>query len=260
MPASRLALSFRRLRRRFSIEAPRVAVRAEIPWVWVGAGGGILLFFLLTGAYSWGRWAGAPDAVNEVARLQAEESTLREELVALKQKVGELESAKGIDQGAQVQQAEQLRRLESENAALKQELALMEGLAARNSDGGKTPRLTAPSAGAELSIKDLWIGPQGDAGSGRYRYRMFIAAKSSGGTIKGSLQMVLHLVRDGAKVDQILTGDAASGGREFGFEMRSLLRKDGVFTVPGGATLHSVDVRIVQDGTVIATQTYTLER
>ncbi len=125
----------RRMRRRFGISAPRVAVRTHVPWYLrtAGIGAVIVLSVIMAGwAYDAGRRIAGYD--------QSESSQLFDELrlanVALEEEVARLrslltvsESSLQIEQAAQRSLAEKNSTLVEENARLKEELVVLGRLA-----------------------------------------------------------------------------------------------------------------------------------
>lgn len=243
----------RRLRERFSIKAPRVAVRPHIPWHWhassllaafvVGLAGGAL-------AYQQYVRSTAPEVAlsADLQAWQGRVAELEREVEQLRHSSGTAESSLNIERGAQAQLAEQLRKAEGENAALKEDLAFFEGLmpGAAGAEGGPT-RIT------RLKVER-------DGVSNQYRYRMMIAVQTARGQapFRGNLEMSVQLRQDGRdvmiKIPSAETPDAA----KYRLEIRNFLRKEGVFAVPSGAVVTKVQARLIQDGTVKAQQDVTL--
>ena len=133
MAASGAAVKLRRLRQRFGISAPKVAVRTHIPWYWRG----LAIVAMLSVSLALARWI--YDAGRSIAGFDSSSTT--QKIDGLKAKLASLgpispmpklqparPSNLRIDRSAQQQLAQQVRHLESENLALKRDLAFFEGL------------------------------------------------------------------------------------------------------------------------------------
>lgn len=130
---SRLALILRRLRGRFGIFAPQVAVRTHVPWHWrvVGIGALLVALFALT---VWVFDAGQRIAGfnhNELTQLQSENVALKEEASRLQGLLAASENSLQIEQAAQKLLSDRISTLVEENAKLKEELAILERLSKR---------------------------------------------------------------------------------------------------------------------------------
>jgi chromosome segregation ATPase len=138
--SSRLALILRRLRGRFGISAPRVAVRTHLPWYWRA-----LSVIMLSGAslalagwiYDAGRqFAGFDQGISEqeIAAMRERVATLEVELESARKIANSSESRLRIESTSQERLAKQISTLEEENSRLKADLATFESLG-RRSDG-----------------------------------------------------------------------------------------------------------------------------
>ena len=129
--SSRLALILRRLRGRFGIFAPQVAVRTHVPWrlravsiaVIVG-----LLIVLAVWVFDFGRQIAGFDQ-GEISALQSTNTELTEEVVRLRGLLAASENDLQIEKAAQKLLTEKHSALVEENARLKEELAVLERLA-----------------------------------------------------------------------------------------------------------------------------------
>ena len=251
-PNSRLALKLRRLRGRFGITAPRVMVRPHIPWYWrlvaVAATGSIML--ALAG---WIYDAGRRIAGFDRSESAQEIDTLRAKLLDLEAEAGKLRTASSasdsslqIERTAQQQLAAQVKTLEVENNRLKEENAVFERLA---KGGGKENVIT---------INRLRVLPEGS--SGRYRFQFMVAQTGDqrGQEFKGNVQLAVTLKAEGdaGMMTYPRPNDPDAGRFEVSFKhFRSI---DGAFTLPSGAKPKSVEVRLLQEGVLRASQSVTL--
>lgn len=127
---SRLALILRRLRGRFGIFAPQVAVRTHVPWrlrvfsiiIFVG-----LLIMLAVWVFDFGRQIAGFDQ-GEISALQSTNAVLVEEVTRLRGMLAANENDLQIEKAAQKLLTERQNALVEENARLKEELAVLERL------------------------------------------------------------------------------------------------------------------------------------
>jgi hypothetical protein len=127
---SRLALTLRRLRGRFGISAPQVAVRTHVPWPLRAVSVGVIVALLL-GMAIWVFDAGRRIAgfdQSEVSTLQSTNAALAEEVARLRSLLTANENNLQIERAAQKQLSEKQSALIEENAKLKEELAVLERL------------------------------------------------------------------------------------------------------------------------------------
>lgn len=248
---SRLAVTLSRLRRRFGISAPRMAVRMHIPWYWRATAAVVLLSISLALAgwiYDAGRrFAGFDrrETEQELASLRDQAAELEREAARLRSLANSSESSLQIERTAQQQLVRQLKTLQEENGRLKEDIAFFESLAAAD---GKAPTLT---------ISRLRVEP--DVVQGQYRFRLLAAAQ--GGKkdreFRGSVQFLVGLQQDGRSAIMVLPA-ANDSNPQYNVSFKYFQRVEGTFRVPKGAHVTSVEVRLVQDGVMRATQTVTL--
>lgn len=195
--------------------------------------------------------AGERAAGLEGAALTRENQWLRErvrefdhELSRLRDNKGSGDSALLIERAAHQQMAVQIKALEDQNAVLKQELAFFEGVMS----GGQQARVGG------VSIPRMRVEP--DVVAGQYRYRVLVAlgATATPQVFKGSLQLLLRIQQVGKDVMINLPDRGEADVPRFRIETKHYQRFDGVFTVPPGATLKSVEARVLQDGALRARQ------
>lgn len=249
---SRLTLTLRRLRSRFGISAPRVAVRTHIPWYWRGLATIAVLSLSLALAgwvYDAGRKIAGYDkreTEQEMAYLHNQVNQLQMESAKLRAMVNAGESTLQIERTTQEQLVHQVKVLEQENGRLKEELAFFENLA---SSEGKDSGLT---------INRLHVEPNGVRDT--YRYRLLAAAQ--GGKkdreFRGRLQLMISLRHAGKDAMIVLPEQNESAKQGFDINFKHFQRFEGTFQVPEGARVTSVEARLMQDGVRRASQTVTL--
>lgn len=248
------SVKLKRLRQRFGISAPKLAIKTHLAWYWRAlATVAILSVSLAIAAWIY-------DAGRQIAGFHSEASG--REIQSLKEKVAELdgeltklrsiagsgESSLQIERTTQQQLGQQVKALESENSGLKQDLAFFEGL------------IPASESSGDLGVKinRMRIDPEHVAG--QYRYRMLLV--HNGGRqvkeFKGTLQLLVKVQQGGKDVMIIFPSGNDPDAQRFRFEIKHFQRIEGVFSVPAGAILKNVEARVLQDGQVRARQSVTL--
>src|SRR3954463_3723335 len=161
-----------KLRQRFGIAAPRVAVHTQIPWYWRWVGFAMLLGVAAASAawiYDAGRRFAGFDRSEVQEQLSKVSGTLdetRAELERLRAVANAADSRVSIERTAQQNLAQQIRSLEQENARLKEELATFESMLSSEA-----------RAGQGLSIYRFKVEP--DLLPGEYRYRLVLLTPST---------------------------------------------------------------------------------
>lgn len=253
MAASGASVRLKRLRQRFGISAPRLAIRTHVAWYWrLFAAVAVLSVSLALAVWMYDagrRIAGfhSDESVREIQSLRNHLMELDAELTKLRGLAGTGESNLKIERATQQQLSRQVEALESENAALREDLAFFEGLMPL--EGG---------AEAGVRIDKFRIDQVGV--TGEYRYRMLVVNSGSKHSkeFAGTLQLLLK-VRRGGKDDMIiLPSDAEEDNKHYRFEVKNFHRLEGVFSVPKGAVPVSIEARLLQDGSVRARQSVTL--
>lgn len=250
---SRLALTLRRLRGRFGIAAPRMAVRTHVPWYWRALATVVMLALALALAgwtYDAGRkFAGfdQSESVGEINALKEKLALLEAEATRLRAIANAGDSNLQIERTALSRLSTQVKALEQENVRLKENLAVFENLA---SGGGKTD---------SISLSGLRIEP--DGAPGRYRYRMLAARRGAQAKNEFKASLQLHVtVRQPAGSDAMIVfprpGDSTAD--KFGIAFRNFRSIEGTFQIPAEAQIKRVEVRLIHDGTVQASQSQSL--
>ncbi|MBU1237743.1 MAG: hypothetical protein KJ634_03905 [Gammaproteobacteria bacterium] len=250
---SRLALTLRRLRGRFGIAAPRVAVRTHVAWHWrVLTAVVVLGLALALGGWIYDagrRYAGfdRQESESEISFLRDKVQHLEAEMARLRSIANTSESRMQIDRATVEQLTAQVRVLEEEKTHLKESLAVFENLAA---GGGNS---------AGVSLGGLRIEP--DATPGRYRYRVLASIQGAEARreFKGSLQFQITVLEAGGQSAIIVlprSGDPDAGS--FSVAFRAFRSLEGSFRIPVDATIKRVEARLVQNGAIVASQSASL--
>lgn len=247
------AVKLRRLRRHFGIGAPKVAVKTHVAWYWRALASVVLFSISLAGAiwvYDAGRrFAGfdSRESLREIEALQEHVFELESELGKLRSLAGASGSRLQLERSTQQELVQQVKALELENARLMHDLGFFEGLVP-DADGGEPG----------IKINRLRIEP--DGAPERFRYRMLLV-HSGGKQVKefrGSLQLLVKVQQGGKDAMIAIPSGGDPSLQRFGFEIKHFRRLDGVFSVPSGAVVKSVEARLLQDGAVRARQTVNL--
>lgn len=250
---SRIALILRRWRSRFGISAPRVAVRAHLPWYWRVLSVLLILVVTLslgTWIYDAGRrFAGfdRSETEQELDMLRTRTAELKKELVQLRSQADASESKLQIEHTAQQQLSSQVKLLEEENARLKEDMSVYENLALADGQEGS------------ISINQLRVEPNGDAGNA-YRYRMLVALQGNKKDVefKGNLQLALNTLQDGKNVMILLPSQAEANSQQYNVSFKRFRHIQGTFLIPQSARIKSLEVRLLQGGVVKASRNVSL--
>jgi hypothetical protein len=247
-PSSRIAVALRRLRGRFGIAAPRVAVRTHIPWYW-RALAGILIAAVAIALAGW-----IYDAGRRFAGFDRNEAA--QEIVALRNRVAELEAQLGdmrrvattsegsleIERTTQQQLSRQVHLLEGENVRLREDLAAFEQLSSgENQSGG-------------LSIGRLRV--EQTAMGGEYRYTMLVMyrAQQKSHEFNGLVSLLISVQQGGRDVIIQIPESAEPAADKHKVTVRHFRKIEGTFTVPPGSIVRKVEARLIQDGAVRASR------
>jgi len=249
MAVKTTSLIRKRLRQRFGISAPKVAIRTQIPWYWRALLVVLIVAFSIVLAawmYEVGRRiAGfhSFESGQEISALRSRLGELESELAGLRQSSVAGESNVQIERSAKERLVRQVTQLEQENANLKEDLAFFESVV----PGGDT-------TDEGLKISRLRVEPDGEAGHYRYRLLVVMDAGRVAREFKGSLQFAVKVQQGGKDVMMIYPPEGESVSGKFRLEVKRFLRTEGNFVVPGGGVVKSVEARLVQDGAIRARQ------
>lgn len=232
----------RNIKRKFSISAPRLAVRPHVPWYvrWAIT----IPFILAAGMLVWWAYDSGLElagfhrglAEKELDTLRDRVATLESENAKLANLLASGERQAQIEHSAMQETANQVKSLNEENAQLKEDLSFFQNLP-----------LTAGKE-AELSIHRLKVEP--GSLSGEYHCRLLLVqnVQQRGKEFQGSVQLLASGERDGKKVviqfPQENPNDIAAHQLSFKYYQRV----DRVFTIPQDMRLESVEIRIIEKG------------
>ena len=237
-----MAQFLRTLKRKFGISAPRMAVRAHVPWYWrwLGiAGMGALVAGVGWATYDFGmEFAGfrQSEAASALARLNEDLHKRDAEVAELRFKVAAAERQLQIERATNGDLPRQLKSLSEENAALKEDLAFFQSLMPAGS-----------KEAAAVSINRVRV--QREAVPGEYRYRLLLV--QTGQRVKefqGNVQLVLNVEQSNRKYVLMVPPDAARNARDYQVSFKFFQRVEGGFKVPPDAVVKSMQVRVFEIG------------
>lgn len=239
-------MRWRRVRARFGISAPRLAIRPHVPWYWRAAATIVILGFAL----ALGRWiydAGRSfagfertESEQQLEALRSELQKVQEENFQLRKVANVSESTFQMEQVTKQRMTDQIRRLELENGQLKEELAVLESM---TKGGGKS------SATPVISRLQVEL----DGRPGNYRYRMLLSTENGNSErdLAGSIQLAVTALQKDKPVILVVPGAGRVSFRRF-------LRHSGIFQVPPDVQVKEVEARFLVGGAVAATSKVTL--
>jgi hypothetical protein len=228
-----------------------MSVRRHVPWpLRVAALAAVVV--VCSGAALWA-WKGViEDASDEhsalTTRIAELERTLAAEITE-RQRASALANAADsqlkVERSAGEQLATQVKTLETENARLKADLTYLESL------------LPAGTSEGVIAIRRFEV--QRDAQQGQLRYRALLTQDTrSDKDFEGTLQLVVSTESAGRKATITVpepTTDGTGKSERIRVSFRRYLRVEGLFEVPAGATVKSVQLRVLEDGALRAHQT-----
>lgn len=235
------AMRWKLLRRRLSISAPRMIVRSHLPWPLRWAVAALALGFsgaLALWAFEFGKdIAGLDrDAKAELSRLRIEVAQLHDEREKALSIANTADSLLKAERTAQEKLAQQLKQIEAENMALKNDLGFFERLMpAGAGDGG-------------LSIRGLQAEAVTD---GQLRYQLVVMQAGKGAPeFNGRYEMTMVGTLDGRPWQQV------AGGGPQPLQFRQYRRVEGLLDHPAQAVVKAVTVKVTDArGSVLASHT-----
>ena len=229
------------LKNRFGAGAPRVAVRAHMPWYlrWVvvlSVGAAIVGASWAT--YHFGsEFAGfrKSEIEGEMKRLNELTAKQETELTGVRKTLAISESQRKIESATYGDLAKQVKSLAAENAALKDDLAFFQSL------------LPVPGKDDAVAINRFKLEP--DAMPGEFRYRMLLV---QGGQrpadFQGHIELVITAQQGAQKVVLTLPSENDAKSQQFQLNFKSFQRVEGTFRVAPGTLVKNIQVRVYQNG------------
>ncbi|NJS35919.1 MAG: hypothetical protein HC765_04905 [Brachymonas sp.] len=244
-------MRFRLLRRRLTISAPSMAIRSALPWPFRWALAALVLGFCAAiglWAFELGKDLTGVDggAKEELQRLRSEVVELRDERNKAQSILNTSGSLLTAEKAAQEKLVAQIKQLESENRALRDDLGFFEKLIPAGSNEGIAIRgLQAESinAGSQLKWQVLVIQPTKNAPE--FSGKMEI-------TISG-LQGGLPGTGAGGKPWTLVAGGAAQALR-----VKQYSRVENVIDIPPQTVVKQISAKVTEGAATRAVQTLKL--
>lgn len=229
---------FRRIKRKFSIDATQLSVRPHVAWYvrW-----SIYIPFVLAaiGMAWWAYDSGLEFAgfhrgqtQHELEQLHTQVAKLTQENVVLYNKVAQYEQQLQINEASSAETAKQLKSLSEENSHLQEDLGFFQNLTETRGKAG------------ELGVHRLRL--DADTMPGEYLLRMLLV--QSGQRAKqftGSYQLVATLV-EGGKRSTMVFPTAEGNKAQFKLDFKYYQRIEQALHLPPAATLENVQVRVFE--------------
>ena len=229
------------LKSRFGINAPRVAVRAHMPWHmrWI-------ILVSICAAVAGASWAtyyfGSEFAGFRKGEIDSEMKQLRllsqkqsGELADLRARLASSESQRQIESVTFVDLEKQVKHLSVQNASLKDDLAFFQSL--------------LPTAGRDDSVSLGRLKVEPDAMPGEFKYRvLLVQGGQRPADFHGHVQLVVTAQQGAEKVVVSLPPVADGKTPEYQLNFKSFQRLEGAFRVAPGAVVKAVQIRVYQNG------------
>ena len=234
-------LRLRRLRKRFGITAPRVAVRTEVPWYLRWLAVAVMLAFAAALAFwmydAGRRFAGfdRDQVEQQLTETKAELETARSELKRLRAIANAAGSQLEIERTAQERLAQQIRTLEQQDGKLREDLAIFERML--TSDPRSVPA---------LAIYRFEVTP--DVLPGEFRYRMLLLTSGlrRDREFDGRLELLVSMTEDGKSAIMKFPERTDASASAFRLTFKYFRRVEGTFRVGPKAKVESVQVRVYE--------------
>lgn len=237
--------------RNMSVSSPRVAVRTQLPWplrALLGFVGLTLAFAAGVAIYEYGRSLGGtsqPQQGGDVDRLRMQLAQTTADRDRQAAAAVNWENQLKVERSAQEQVRVQMKMLEDENARLKGDLAFFESL------------LPMPSNAKGVVIRSFRMQPDGEPNSLRYRLLVQQSGRPDRDFV-GAVTLTVNLQQGGRPWVLQLPDPGLPNAGPAPLSFRHYQRVEGSFSIPAGAAVRSVLVRIQSDGEIRAQQTFTM--
>lgn len=232
----------KKIKRKFSISAPRLSVRPHVPWYvrwaialpFVFGAGGVVWWAYDTGLELAGFHRGI--AEKELGGLRERVTFLTNENAKLANQVASYERQMQIDRSAMQETSNQVKGLNDENERLKEDLSFFQNLP-----------LTAGSEG-DLSIHRFKV--ERNALPGEYHCRLLLVqdVQQRGKEFQGNLELLVSGVQAGNKVVLQFPTENSPEVEASKLSFKYYQRIDRVFKIPPDFRIESVQVRVFEKG------------
>lgn len=231
----------RQLRKKFGASAPKLAIKAHVPWQLRAAA--FALLAVVAAALGWWvydagrRYAGFDMAQSrdELQRLRELGARLGRENEELRARTASAEGQLRIEQASHEDLAKQVKAMGEESARLREDLAVFQNLVS--------------ASGKEGALKVYRFKVERDKAPGEYRYGLLLV--QSGQRAKefhGRLQLVVSLQHNGMRQELTLPEKNDKSPQGQGLSFRHYQRLEGKFKVAPDAVVESLQVRVFANG------------
>jgi hypothetical protein len=228
-----------------------MTIKTDLPWplrvafigIVLGLGGAVAMW-----TYDLGRNITGfnPGAINQRLTLLKEQvEKLSSERDQFSTTVNAAESQLNIERSAQNQLAEQVKVLETENTKLKEDLTFFESLLPADSGKGIAIRRLKADLVAPNQLQYRVLVMQGGRGKGKPDF-------------VGNLQLAVTVVQEGKSVMMMFPSGNSGEVDKFKLGFKHYQRAEGVLTLPDGASVKTVQARILENGQIRAQQSANL--
>ena len=194
-------------------------------------------------------WGPADNAIQKLFSTQ-EIEVLNEQLAELQTKTTELQDEISrtnelvkLDKEARSKLTLLITNLESENAKLKEDLAFFEGFIPGSLQGA-------------ISLKRLQVNK--DTVPDQYRYKALVIQGSQRPEVTLNVQVLIKVLNKGESSVIVLPNAETSEDPQFKIKLTRFSRVSGMFSLPEGSRLQSVEMRILEAGAIRAQSTIKL--
>jgi hypothetical protein len=227
-------MRWRLIRRRLSISAPRMAVRSHLPWpmrwalaaLMLGFSAALALWAFEVGRHIAGLNPGGRQADELVASLRQQLDEARRDRDAAQSVANSADSLLKAERVTQQRLAEQVKSLEAENLALKDDLGFFERL--------------LPASGSGLSVRGIQL----EAGTpGQLRFQLLIMQQGGRNQpeFKGRVELLLSGLKDGRP----WADTTAQFSQALAF--KQYRRVEGQIALPPNSSVRQVQVRVLDE-------------
>lgn len=237
-------MRWRLLRRRLSISAPRMTVRSHMAWplrwavvaISLGFSGALALWAFEFGKGIAGLGPNSRSSAEALAEVQQQLAAVRLDRERAQSIANTADSLLKAERATQARLAEEVKALEMENLALKDDLGFFERL--------------LPASGDGLSVRGL----QADMpAAGQLRFQLLVMQQGGRALpdFRGRYEVLLSGTQEGGKA-WAMSAPAVTKPLQF----KQYQRIDGLAEYPANAVVKQVQVRVLDDaGQLRATQT-----
>lgn len=234
--------------RRWSVSPARMTIKNHLPWplrvlliaVVLGLSAAIAMWTYDLGRSFTGFKPGA--TAEQLSAMQEQLREISTERDRFQTTVNAAESQLNIERSLQAQLNRQIKTLESENVKLKDDLSFFESL---------LPTNTGAEGIAIRRFKVEMTEP------GQLRYRLLLM---QGGKLvpdfTGSYQLILTLAQEGKSA--MMTFPKSDATDKFKLSFKHYQRVEGLLALPEGATVKSVQIKVLERGALRAQQSANL--